>query len=60
MYSVASQLHMLSMPGSIPAAHTIVGTGGTVLGDKQGCVDPDPGFWPNLDPDPDLDPDPGL
>ena len=28
---VASQLHMLSILGSIPAAHTIVGTGGTVL-----------------------------
>ena len=25
-------------------------------------LDPDPGFWPNLDPDPgpNLDPDPGL
>ena len=22
--------------------------------------DPDPGFWPNLDPDPYLGPDPGL
>ena len=28
---VASQLYMLSIPGSIPAAHTIVGTGCTVL-----------------------------
>ena len=23
-------------------------------------LDPDPGFWPNLDPDPGPDPDPGL
>ena len=28
---VASQLYMLSIPGSIPTAHTIVGTGGSVL-----------------------------
>ena len=28
---VVSQLCMLSIPGPIPAAHTIVGTGGTVL-----------------------------
>ena len=28
---VASQLHMLSILGLIPTAHTIVGTGGTVL-----------------------------
>ena len=28
---VVSQLHMLSIPGSIPAAYTIFGTGGSVL-----------------------------
>ena len=31
VYCVVSQLHMLSLLGSIPAAYTIIGTSGTVL-----------------------------